>query len=85
MISKSSTFLKKISVFTIINSIVFEISFNITTLLKHIYTSVLIGSQNLLFFLELSKYNTKTSRYTFINQKAFPTTVFCTIIIAAVF
>lgn len=87
MISKSLTFFKKIAVFAIFNSIVFEISFNKTSLLKHIFTSVLIGFKNLLFFLELSKnkYNTKTSRNIFINLKTFPTTVFCTIIIAAVF
>ena len=81
MISKSLIVLKFTSVASIINSIMFHNRFRKTYLLKLLYTSVLTGFQNLLFLLELNK----IGRNTFINLKTLPTTVYCTIIIAAVF
>jgi len=81
MTSKSLIVLKFTSVIAIINSSVFQISFSKTSLFKRISTSILTGFKNLLFLLELNK----ISRNTFINLKTFPTTVYCTIIIAAVF
>ncbi len=78
MILESLIVSKITFVVAIFNSIVFQISFVRTSLLKLLYTLIFKCFQNLLIFLELNKtiYITKISRNKFIILKTFPTTVY---------